>query len=116
VRFHLSLFLVILFLCAALAPVKSVALESDTTLTDAHIINLHRGYRFSLAPNDPVEKLLISGKLSHPEKGQKIKMNDTTEAVWEPIKADEERLCQRRAARRKSISVQGGIRVLGTAI
>ena len=89
-RLHVSLYLVILFLFAALAPVTSVALQSDTTLTDAHIINLHRGYRFSLAPNDPVEKLLISGKLSHPEKGQKIKMNDTTEAVWEPIKADEE--------------------------
>jgi poly(3-hydroxybutyrate) depolymerase len=100
VRFHVNFIFILLFSIAAFMPEKSIAIESEITLTDAHLINLQRGYRFSLAPNDPIEKLLISGRLEHPEEGQMIKMNDTTEAVWEPLQADEEGWFKGRSLRR----------------
>ena len=87
-RIHALIILIILFFSAAFVS-DAVALDSEIILTDAHVINLHRGYRFSLAPNDPVEKLFISGTLLHPEKGQKIRMNDTTVVSWETIQVDE---------------------------
>ena len=88
-RFFVNLFL-ILFMYAGLFPVKSVALESEITLTSAFLLKLETGYRFSSAPNDPLEKLLITGRLQKPENKQTLKMNDATEAVWEQVSADEE--------------------------